>query len=993
MATPKKNDFFVRQLQKLNPAQRQAVEQIEGPVMVVAGPGSGKTQVVALRVAQILQTTQLNARNILALTFTEAGGTALRRRVETIIGSDAYQVTIATFHSFANDIIATFPYIFGFAVEATQVTDLDRLQIIHHIVDRATDLTALRPVRSPTFHVPTIASAIRRCKQENVSPDQLEKLAREEAKSALKKPKLTKLQQQSITRQLELNSELAVVYQQYQEQLKKRGLYDYEDMILFALEGLRENADVRAYYQERYQYFLVDEFQDTNNAQNALVEALADFFPNPNLCVVGDDKQAIYRFQGASVANMLNFVQKYPQAKIISLTTNYRSGAPILTAATEAISHNQHQLVSYLPQLEANLTAAREKTTSDLKLLTAVSVEAEYAWIVTQLKERASQGIGYTDMAVLFRRNADAAAFRDFAAKSGLPLAGVITTNLFEQPEVQQIISLLQACHHPADPMMLVPALRLIEPISPITLARLARALIHESDLKKTLQSLKLSAKEKVTIEKAVATLTKWVERLPQLSLAEFVEEIVSQSRLLSLIKQQANALERLELVKAFLNEVRRYNLQNPSAKLVYFLEYLELLRQYRLNLPVHRLAPQIDGVFVQTVHGAKGLEFDTVILADVSNKIWNDRAVRQLIKLPPAIAGLSAWDEAPVEDERRLFYVGLTRAKNQLYLTYAQFDADGREVLPSQFVAEIASHFNPVNYEPTADEAEKFITTAISPIPGLYLQSQERQVVRELITTNPFSYTDYRTYQLCPKQYLLNSVLHFPTRLDPRLTYGTIIHRALELFYKQFRTTEHWPTRTALQKYFQQASHQTENFQGKSAIVAQAGKLLEAYYDHAEVEATVPVGVEYNFRAHHVLLDSIWLTGKFDRIDLIDPVARTVRVIDYKTGAQAHSRNQIEGQTKTSDGALKQQLIFYALLTSLDRHFPYVATEFALKFLDDKHTFRQETYQITTQEKDDLAASIKKTYEEILSLEVFEHRRDSFDQGCEICQIFAELT
>jgi len=992
MPKPKKNEEFARAVAKLNPAQRLAVESIEGPVMVVAGPGTGKTQVVALRIAQILTKTQLNARNILALTFTEAGVTALRKRLERFIGPDAYQVTIATFHGFANEVITTFPYVFGFAVEATQISELERLQLIHQIIEKKTDLTALRPLRAPTFHVPSIAEAIRKAKQENVEPAILRRLAQEEAADRLKAKKLTQLQRQTIDRTRQLNVELTVVYEEYQKSLKERNLYDYEDMILFAVRVLSTEPDVRAYYQERYQYFLVDEYQDTNNAQNALVEALAEYFPNPNLCVVGDDKQAIYRFQGASVANMLHFARKYPHLKIISLEENYRSAPPILAAAGDLIARNQHQLINYLKDIRPKLSPTRDAKRCQLSLDSFPTEETQFDWIVTQIEQRHTQGVPYEDIAVLFRRNDEVKAFREYALKKGLSVAGVETSNLINEPEIQQLLVLLRSVANPADPTLLFPALNLVSPLSPISLALLAQQFEKSRNLSKALAALSLTNEEQELIRSAVRTIEGWAADERALGLAALVETIVCNSRLLTAISQRTNSLERLELLKAFLNEVKRFSVQHLGSSLADFLGYITLLRNYRVRLPIHRLSPTVEGVFVATVHGAKGLEFETVFLPNVSNNIWTDRTKRELIKLPSTIAGLSSWDESPTEDERRLFYVALTRAKNCLFASYARFNEEGRELLPSQFMAEIEQYFDRHDREISPKLAKQILTTTLSPPSPIVLRQAEKKVVKELITENPFSYTDYQTYKKCPKQYLLNCVLRFPTRSDARLLYGSMVHRALELFFKQYRTRKQLPSQQALVGYLEQAARQTELFQGKKAVVTGAERLLRAYYRHIEKTAVVPVGVEYSFRGHHVTLENIWLTGKFDRIDPIDPLARTVRVVDYKTGSQAKTRNQIEGKTKAADDNLKQQLVFYALLSRLDRHFPFVATEFSLLFLDDKHSFREETFKVTADETDTLAKDIVKTYQEILSLDLFEHSRESFDEGCELCEIFAEL-
>jgi DNA helicase-2/ATP-dependent DNA helicase PcrA len=485
--------------------------------------------------------------------------------------------------------------------------------------------------------------------------------------------------------------------------------------------------------------------------------------------------------------------------------------------------------------------------------------------------------------------------------------------------------------------------------------------------------------------------LGKWVERVETGSLVEAVQEIICESLLLQRIHARPDALEQLELIKRFVGEVKQFALSHPTAKLSAFLEYITLLRDYRLRLAIPRLLPVESGVFLGTAHSAKGLEFGTVFLAGVDAKNWNDRGKRELIKLPGTIVELSDWHEDILEDERRLFYVALTRAKNRLVCSYTSTNDEGREVLPSQFISELGDTIEESSKELSRDDAEKIIVSSLMPISREVLEEQELRLVRELITSRPFSFTDYKAYQLCPRQYLLGSLLRFPAKTEPRLVYGSLLHRALELFYKKYRTIKKLPSASVLQSFVDQATRGIEPFHGRQAIITQAKELLAAYYPTIS-EPLIPVGVEYSLTSHHVMLEDIWVTGKFDRIDPIDATARTVRIIDYKTGTQAKTRNDIEGKTKSSDGRLRDQLVFYSLLTSLDRHFPYTATEFSLLFLDDAHTFRQETFAVGAAEREALGADVVRTYREILSRTDFTHERDEYDRGCEVCELFREL-
>lgn len=960
--------------------------------MVIAGPGTGKTQVVAMRIAEILRRTQLGERNILALTFTEAGVSALRTRLETLIGPDAYLVTIATFHGFANEIINTFPYVFGFNSEALNLTELERLQIIHQIVESSSTYNYLRPPRSPTFHVPTVADVIRKCKQEAIEPERLAQLSKSRLR-AIKRRSLSESVRKNEEKTIAINLELSDIYRRYQKILVTRHLYDYEDMILFALQGLKDHPEVRLYYQERYQYILVDEYQDTNNSQNALVETLADFFPNPNLFVVGDDKQAIYRFQGASVANMLHFAKKYPQIKIISLKENYRNCQPIIEAATDLIKQNTHQLSTYFPNQPSDLTATRDSRRSRLERREFIDQDLNFSWIVQEINKLQRSGVKLEGIAVLFRRNDSVRSFRRIALKFNLPIAGTEAANLINEPDVQSLLALLDAVNDPSDQYNVAATLRLIYPISIFTLAHLARVMREERlPITKAIKRLKLEKKEITDLKRALDSLRRWAELSRQESAGETIETVLGESRILQEVGKSAKAIERLEILRSFVDQVRRFTAGRPGEGLADFLAHVGLLRQYRVQLPIRRLSPLTTGVFVSTVHGAKGLEFETVFLPDLSDRLWNDRGPRELIKLPSEVVELTDWQESPLEEERRLLYVALTRARNRLYLGYTNQDDNGNPVLPSQFLVEIKDHFPLQKTQISSQKIKKILTTALSPTPTQIIRDREKTYLRETIASTPFSYTDYQAFKICPQQYLLSRVLRYPTSPNLNLTYGAIIHRALELFFKAYRMTKNRPGPEILQRYFDQAVDSSWPVKGKERLKIRGKALLTAYYRRFHQSWLMPVGVEYDLASHHILLEDIWLTGKFDRIDPLDPIARTVRIVDYKTGSQAKSRGMIEGTTKDGDDSLKRQLIFYAMLGSLDRYFPWRLGELELNFIDDKQTFRQEIFQIEREEIQAMKKDVIATYGQIVNLEVFEHTRAEFDRGCQVCQLFAQL-
>lgn len=972
----------------LNKEQRQAVEMIEGPVMVLAGPGTGKTQVVAVRIAEILSRTHALPRNILALTFTEAGTTALRTRLESIIGAEAYQVTISTFHGFANEVIGTFPYIFELDETSQQLTELERYLILEEIVAKSTELKFLRPLKTPTAHVRAIGASIKTCKQEALWPKELKKLAEDELLEINKAEKLSKLETERRKSNAEKNIELAKIYERYQNELKATQRYDYEDMILLVVQALKTNDELRLHYQERYQYFLVDEYQDTNNGQNALIETLASFFPNPNLFVVGDDKQAIYRFQGASVANMLHFAKRYQGIQMITLKTNYRSTPEIIVAASEMIKHNQHQLGAFLKQIDTGLEAARPSGRKPL-LVEAPTIYSQYDYLIKEIQNLVKSGQSLSEMAVLFRINAEVRDFRRLAEKHQLLVSGTLNSNLINEPEIQLLLTVLQAINNPHQTTHLLPTLRALSN-APELIELLE--VTDQSEAKRLTLSQAISRFGSDRLKSSLNQISLLGQQADKSSLVELFELIISQTNILEQTRLRPERIEGLELISAFLDEMRRFSLRRPRARLKDFLNYIELLKKYHIQLTVNRVLPERNGLFVSTVHGAKGLEFETVFMPNIDETCWSARKTRSVITLPSQIVDLRSWNEDPLEDDRRLFYVGLTRAKRQLYLTMAKVDGDGREILPCQFIAEMIANLERKQLSPPPSEVEKIYETAFLPIAATTLKKRELAYIRERITTNPFSFTDLKTYQLCPKQYLLRSVFRLPSEPTIPLVYGNAVHRALELFFRAFKASRHLPLKKELTDFFRLALSQQPPVSDQQAILKQGQATLSAYYDKLAASWQLPVGIEYSFRPHHVMLDNIWLTGKFDRLDVIDPTTKSVRVVDYKTVSRAKSRNEIEGQTKNSDGSLKKQLVFYSLLADLDRLFPYRATEFLLSFIDDKAVFKEEIFVIEKPERASLAAEITNTYNEILKRDRFDHTRDNFDQGCEICGSFPSL-
>ena len=988
MNKEKQNKIFEKEFARLNDAQKAAVKLIEGPVMVAAGPGTGKTQVVALRIAEILRQTQLNGSNILALTFTDAGVSALRSRLESIIGPLAYQVTISTFHSFAKSIVDTFPYLFSHTDSLDQISEAEQYTILSKIISDMHSLKYLRPIRSPQWHVSAISGALKTLKREDITSEKLRKFAKTLEKDS---KETTKAKIEKASREVGILNELALILDEYQKYLKEQGLYDYDDVILFAIEALKKFPDVKSYYQERYQYILADEYQDTNNAQNELVMAIADYFSNPNLFVVGDDKQAIYRFQGASVANMLFFKKKYSEMKIITLKENYRSHSAILNIANELIQNNKHQLNNYEKDIDTDIYSQKLQT-GEVKLIAAPTILTQYCWIIKKVNNLIKNNVEPDEIAVLFRTNKEIEEFTQLALKSGLPIAGVAKVDVLTKPKIQQIIIMLRAISKPFNNEYVFPVLRLINSnISLLTIMKLSQAFKWGKSLAKDIDDVKDDAdydldEVKIAIEKILG----WRKYSEESTVSELIETIMTESDYLKTIKERPDELEQLSEISSFLGEAKRFSIRKSKNNLDDFIKYIDDISAYGLSLSIDQIKPTSDGVKLSTVHGVKGLEYKAVFLTNVSDDNWGSEKKRGLIELPGSLIGLKDWQEDTIEEERRLFYVAITRAKDYLYLTYSKTKDSGKPTLPCLFVSEVKDQLPSEEINMTEDEAKKIWTTSIKAPTRNQLKETELRYIREIISTQPLSYTAFKTYQLCPHQYLLYHVLRYPQKGSTVLAYGSAIHKTLENYFRIYKASRKLPPKEKLSELLTESIRkQSEISTEERLIFYNSGKeILDKYYEKFNESWTIPIDLEYKFKNHFVKVNDVWVTGNYDRIDLLDPLAKTVRVVDYKTGRTSKTRGQIEGTTQDSDGETKRQLVFYAMLAKNSKSFPYTAKEFTISYVDDSATFKQETFNITSSEITALEKEIADVYHQIMTTDEFVHQRPEYDWGCEICKI-----
>ncbi len=960
----------------LNDAQKDAVDTIEGPVMVVAGPGTGKTQVLTLRIANILRQTDTKPDGILALTFTESGSKAMRERLRRYIGSAAYQVPIYTFHGFAQKLISDYPDSYTRVIGGRPAGDIEKISIIETIIDDG-EIKLLRPMGSPTYYVGHLLRIIGDLKQEYITPDLLVEIVNQQesflneveqyhTKGAHKgkvRGEYTKLE-----KKVAKNRELIHIYRQYQASLAERDLYDFADMIVETVQALEKNEDMLLDLQERYLYVLADEHQDVNGSQNKILELLASFHDSPNIFAVGDEKQAIYRFQGASLENFLYFTEKFKGTKVISLTENYRSGQTILDAA--------HSLVKVeggpLAKLRIPLTAEAVDS-SKLTRRTFSHQVVEDSWLIEAVKKEIKEGVPANEIAVIVRTNREVEDLSVMLRKSGLAVTASADGDILSHPVTSAIRSMIDAVIIDKSEEALFVVLHgaywgidaddLLRLFSARSYKKSLWSLIGDEDNLKSLGIQNVSSILKI-YEVFTEARNREVHEAPHRVLEYLLQESGFLEHLMAY-----DSFEGTRVVRRLYDEIEELVLRDGVGSLREVSEVFKIRLSYNLPLNAPYISTNIASVQVMTAHKSKGLEFEAVFIPHLTDSGWSGSAKKTYFDIPLPTKG-EVLEHEFIEDERRLLYVAMTRAKRSLYVSSSEVNADGRKLIPARLLEKVDEvHVELV--ETVKEESEfdslKSIKQSLSPI------AIDAELLRQILTERGFSATSLNNYLRSPWDYFYRNVLRIPQVQPAHMQYGTAVHNVLEYMTHKHTMSGDFPLDTEVKSKLEQELNRLPLTVEEYVRLLEKG-LGEIFVYKTHLEATLPKNTKEEFSLKVVLptgiqkLPELILTGKLDRIDL-DEEGYAVRVVDYKTG-KPKTRNMIEGNTKDADGGYKRQLVFYALLLSLYDDERYSCHEGSLSFVqaDTKGDIHEESFTITDEEVDLLKKEIINATQEIIS-------------------------
>jgi len=960
----------------LNAAQKEAVDSIDGPVMVVAGPGTGKTQILTLRIANILLKTDTTPDSILALTFTESGAKAMRDRLRQYIGSEAYRVPIYTFHGFAERLISQYPDSYDRVVGGRPASDLDKINIIETILESG-EVNHLRPIGNPVYYVPHILRVIGQMKQEYVSPagfseiiskqelalEEVEKIHTKGAHKGKVRGEYIKLEKSIVK-----NRELLHVYRRYEALLNEKNLYDFEDMILETVKVLSSNEDILRDLQENYLYILADEHQDVNGAQNKILELLAAFHDSPNIFAVGDEKQAIYRFQGASLENFLYFQEQYAGTKVVALTDNYRSGQVILDAAHSLVEVPSGPLKDLRVELKAKAV-----TLSSLTRREFCHQAVEDSWLVEAVQDTVKSGVSKSEIAVIVRTNREVEVMSVLLRKAGLPVTASADSDILRHPITEAVQSMIDVVINVKDEGPLFAVLHgaywgidnndLVKVLSAQSYSQSLWSLLASPD---KLHELNVSNTESLT--RVVRVIEEAREREVHEAPHRVLEYLLQESGFLAHIMKY-DSFEGTRVVRRLYDEIEALVLRDGAGSLREVSKMLKVRLAYNLPLNAPYIATETESVQVMTAHKSKGLEFEVVFIPHLTDGAWSGANKKKYFDIPLAAHDNNTPSEY-IDDERRLLYVAMTRAKHSLFLSSSASSSDGKVMMPARLLEEIdPSLFSVCD---TAKEEASFSPAAVLATP-LKPIAVDTNLLKGVLAERGFSATSLNNYLRSPWDYFYRNVLRVPETQALPMQFGTAVHNVLEYVTRTHTKTGKLPTDTAIKERLE---HELNRLPVRTAeyvrLLEKGLGALLTYLPHLATGLPKETKEELSLRVYLPTglgeLPELLLTGKIDRVD-IDQNGRAVRVVDYKTG-QPKSRNVIEGNTKGSDGDYKRQLVFYTLLLSLYDDDRYRCREGVLSFVeaDTKGVIKEESFIITDEEIANLKADIIKVTREIIS-------------------------
>jgi DNA helicase-2/ATP-dependent DNA helicase PcrA len=875
-------------LDGLNPDQLRAVTHDDGPLLVVAGAGTGKTEVITRRIAWLVATRRARPSEILALTFTDKAAEEMAVRVDQLVPYGYTDTAIATFHAFGDGLIRQYALELGLP---TDLRVLTRPEVVIFLREHlfAFDLDVYRPLGDPTRFLGALATLFSRCKDEDISPATYrafaDRVAAEAASLAEAATGGTASEVDSGATDAALEEgrrqdELARAYATYQDLLAANGCIDFGDQVALALRLVRESAAARAEIAGRFRYMLVDEFQDTNRAQAELVGLLVE--AHRNITVVGDDDQAIYAFRGAAIDNILGFRDRYRSARTVVLRRNYRSKAPILDAAYRLVRFNDPERLEVRAGVSKRLRAERaDAHAAPVRVEAFATASDEADWIVAEIGRRIAAGRPPRDHAILVRANGHADPFLRSLNLAGIPWRFSGTSGLYARPEVRLLLAFLRAVADPESSVDLyalatseVYGLGGDDLTAIVNMARRRNRSVREvlEELDRQPGILRVGPETRATVAKLLADLRRYGEIAHERPAGELLYGFLRSSGLLARLAatDTVAAEEALANIARFFEIVRGQSALLVDDRAVFVAPHLQTLIDAGDDPATAELDPDADAVAVLTIHKAKGLEFPVVFLPGLVAGRFPSSGRGEALALPAGLGrGLPPTPELALAEERRLCYVAMTRARDELILSHAADYGGARARRVSPFVLEA------LDLPSTAGVPG---AGAAAPTPEERLAAFEAAAARPEVVRGPsdeplsLSFYQVDDYLTCPLKFKYAHVLRVPLAPHHAIVYGAALHKAVQMFHQR-HARGHVVSETELDEVFESA-WSNEGFMSREHEEArlEAGRLSLRRFREAQLQpdSVIPTYVEREFS---FTLDGDRVRGRWDRVD-VEPIA-----------------------------------------------------------------------------------------------------------------------
>lgn len=950
----------------LNKEQKEAVFHGKGPLLIIAGAGTGKTTVITERIKYLIEKKLVVPHEILALTFTEKASREMEERVDVALPYGYTQMWISTFHSFCDRVLRREALHIGYDPRYKLMTQSETVQLLRRNLFKF-DLNYFRPLGNPTKFIGGMCQHFSRLQDENIIPREYLDWVKE------KKKKLKKTDNEGRF-EMEKWLELANAYKLYEELKVKEGVMDFGDLVVKTIKLFKERPNILKEYQKQFKYILIDEFQDTNYAQNELSILLSR--AHKNITVVGDDDQSIYRFRGAAVSNIVQFRKNFPKVKIVVLTKNYRSSQEILDKSYNLIQNNNPDRLEAIERVDKKLESSQKIKGENIGFIHVSRVENEGDLVAKKIKDLVKkEKREYKDFAILVRANNHAESFTRALSRNGVPYQFLGPGRLFRQPEIVDLISYLKVLYNFDDSPSLYRLLSIdYFDISGRDLAAIGNyarkynLTLFESCEK--IDDINVSSKSKEKVEKIISVIKKHLKLSRRESAGQLLYYFLEDTGLLQklLNPTTADSEKKALNISKFFDKLKTYEIDHEDATIPSVVDWIDLsVEMGESPMAVDMDWAQVNAVNILTVHSSKGLEFPVVFLVNLTSGRFPTIERREQIPIPEElIKEVLPKGDYHMEEERRLFYVGMTRAKDRLFFTTADYYGEGkREKKISPFIFEALGDEAMGSEEKEKGEQMSFLD---------YSKTEERkEVLSYQLHIDYLSYSQIETFRVCPLHYKLKYILKVPTPPSSSQSFGISIHDTLKDFYISLKAGKKASKKLLLQILEEDWIH--EGFTSKSherKFFEKAREYLSDYFETEYDKERIPVLLEQPFTIplqNENFSRPLKIGGKIDRVDEIGD--GKIEIIDYKTGANVPTQKQVDHD---------MQLTFYAIAATAIKEPPFnkkpEEVKLTLYYFDNKKKIS------TTRTKSDL----EKAKEEIFKIREQMEKSDFRCSGGILC-------